>query len=418
MSKSCFKFKKQIIYILAIIFFITSIIAYAQENKVIPKLTIEIIENNYNPQQPQFKWNKIKDVNEYELFINGETSYAGKENSYFPRKNISFGENSVSVKAKLNDLSICESDTIPFRIIEKRLNLTIDNNNENVKKPIFRWSMIPWVKEYQLYVDDKMIYSGKKVVYQTIDEIDFGYHKAYVIAVKSDKTNTTGETKEFVVGMPKPVIISGIDTYTYFQKPTIIWDEPASAVGVELYINDKKVLDRYTFDYQKSEFTKTVNFGKRTWIIPKDYSVGRGIEKSYRPQYEPNENLSFDKHIWYVIAKNAIQRVDSDKASLSVLQLGIVNLNKPNDEYVHTNTRYPTFSWTKPTNGSEVCKEIEAEPFMYELYFNKKLIYKGTNTEYRPVKIKQGNYTWYVKTTCGDQTTLSEKRKFQLNLVK
>jgi len=315
------------------------------------------------------------------------------------------------------------------------LKIIIDKNNP--QKVSFMWNNIESVKNYDLFVNDQIKYSGDSTTYIPNSFLDYGSYSAFVRANFANDNELTGKTVNFTIGLKKPELINFKDgVNTYYKQPKFYWDVCNKAEYIELYLDKIRVYDLNTRAKKtQTGKLKKISYGGYSWVqmeeddgLTAKYSnsgYGDGYEdalektntqNSRKPGYRHSKELTFGKHMWGIVATNRTQNLYADVGEFTVLKLGNVTLNSPQNNLTITGDDKPEFSWSAPIINDKECEAVSGEDFIYELYIGSKKVYSGKDRKVSfNKKIKDGNFTWYVIVKCGDQFTKSELRQFTVS---
>ena len=279
-----------------------------------------------------------------------------------------------------------------FRTVEKDFDLLSPSDRQWVAtpNPIFVWKNVIdlgiGLKNYQLYVDDKMVEDGIQDSSITISaELSFGTHTWYVQAMDSLGNVSRSEQKWSVridnVSPEKFQLISPKkDEIVLTPVPDFSWD-PTSDQG--------SGLDHYEL------------------II--DEKIDRNNIPANVTTTQPSSALKEGEHYWAVLAVDKVSNI----RSTDTLRFWIEYSNPPepfsllypiNGDTIPTDR--PIFKWRASSDAGSGIKK-------YEIFLGNNKIGETTDTTFGEVVLENGHYNWYVRAYDGiNLTTDTEVETF------
>ena len=205
----------------------------------------------------------------------------------------------------------------------------------------FEWGHVLGAYEYQVYLDDELVYIGRDTICNYQRELSYGTHSWYVLAkIKGQDFVKSRINVIHIRKLTSPKLIVKQSSMTD-SKPRFSWDSVRGAMTYELYIygrgllykvmipHGKEVIQKYQreqWDYSEAEYlppSKQSDEEKEAKLKKlendkKQISQDKRQDELKYTTFLPNANLADGNYLCYLIAKNGFQNSRSEAVAFII----------------------------------------------------------------------------------------------------
>jgi len=247
-------------------------------------MEIKVKQNPKNPKRPIIYWGANKNAESYILYLNGELIYSGRENIFYSKTDLNYGQYAAVVTAMTSNKKAINGEKYTVYIGLEPPKLLEPKNKAifQTLRPTFKWSESEGTEKYELYLNGKKIYEGLSTSYSLPIDIEPGENTWGVLAINKFQSVKSESNRFGIIPIKAASLLSPIDKYEIYltstdELPVFMWQGREGSDSIyELYIDHQLVYRGKDMEFlveDKNKIKTSLTKGSHSWYVltEKDY---------------------------------------------------------------------------------------------------------------------------------------------------